>query len=161
LARRLGISSSYLNLLENNRRPIPAELLLKLADVLPVDLKTLSSAQDGRIAGDLLEVFGDPMFEESPLVARDVRDIAANYPAAARAVLQLYDAYRTNRRSIQDLAGRVIADGGDVDTSLLSRFPTEEVSDLIQRYLNYFPELEQGAEALLPGMELDRDALFG
>src|SRR5437016_8917401 len=85
LARRLGISPSYLNLLENNRRPVPAELLLKLADVLPVDLKALSGAHDTQIIADLLEAFGDPLFDESPLVASEVREIAANYPAAARA----------------------------------------------------------------------------
>jgi len=31
LAKRLGVSASYLNLIENNRRPLTATLLLKLA----------------------------------------------------------------------------------------------------------------------------------
>ena len=31
MAERLGISPSYLNLIENNHRPLPAALLIKLA----------------------------------------------------------------------------------------------------------------------------------
>lgn len=160
LARRLGISPSYLNLLEHNRRALPADLLLKLAEVVPVDLTTLSAAQGTRVEADLLEAFGDPLFDESSVMAGDVREIASNYPAAARAVLQLYEAYRASRQSVQDLAGQVASSGGDVDPAHRSRFPTEEVSDLVQQHLNYFPELEEGAEALIGGVELDRDALF-
>ncbi|MGH7439789.1 MAG: helix-turn-helix domain-containing protein, partial [Polyangiaceae bacterium] len=33
LAERLGISASYLNLIESNRRPLPAALLIKLAQL--------------------------------------------------------------------------------------------------------------------------------
>jgi predicted transcriptional regulator len=50
--------------------------------------------------------------------------------------------------------------GGDVDALHQSRFPPEEVSDLLQRHLNYFPELEEGAEALTRSAGLDGDALF-
>src|SRR5258708_25274843 len=95
LARRLGISPSCLNLLEHNRRALRAELLVKLADVLPVDLKTLSAAQDSRVISDLLEAFGDPLFDETHVMAGDVRELAASYPGAARAVLHLYEAYRS------------------------------------------------------------------
>src|SRR5258707_3729989 len=86
LARRLGISASYLNLLEHNRRPLPAEILVKLAEVLPVELKTLSAAQDGRVVADLLEAFGDPLFDESPVVAGELREVAVGYTTVARAL---------------------------------------------------------------------------
>ena len=39
LARRLGISASYLNLIEHNRRPVTVPVLLKLAQRYDVDVK--------------------------------------------------------------------------------------------------------------------------
>jgi len=64
LARRLGISASYLNLIEHNRRTFSVDLLVKLAEILPIDLKSMSAAHEGRTVAELLEVFGDPMFEK-------------------------------------------------------------------------------------------------
>lgn len=40
LAARLGISASYLNLIEPNRRALPAPLPIKLAQVFQLDLTT-------------------------------------------------------------------------------------------------------------------------
>jgi predicted transcriptional regulator/DNA-binding XRE family transcriptional regulator len=161
LARRLGISPSYLNLIEHNRRPCPAELLIKLAELVPIDLKLMSAANDGRTADDLLEVFGDALFENLEVLTDDVRDMAAAYPSAAQAVLRLYHAYRTSQESLQTLASRVLSDGNEVaGVQTGSRLPTEEVSDLIQRHLNYFPELEQGAETLTRDARLESTSLF-
>src|SRR5918995_1283561 len=92
LARRLGISNSYLNLIEQNRRPLSAELLVKLAEVLPVDMKALSSSHDERTITELLEVFGDVLFEHNPVIANDVREFATGAPTMARAVIRLYEA---------------------------------------------------------------------
>ncbi|HET8996375.1 MAG TPA: helix-turn-helix transcriptional regulator, partial [Acetobacteraceae bacterium] len=42
LAARLGISASYLNLIEHDQRAVTASLLIKLGETLRVDLATLS-----------------------------------------------------------------------------------------------------------------------
>jgi predicted transcriptional regulator/transcriptional regulator with XRE-family HTH domain len=161
LARRLGISASYLNLIEHNRRPLPAELLVELAKVLPIDLKALSAAQDGRLEADLLEAFGDPLFDDAPVMAGEVRELASTYSNAARAILQLYGAYRGARESTQNLADQMVSQGGgDVESVQPYRFPTEEVSDLLQLNLNYFPDLEEGAESLVRETQLKGDSLF-
>ena len=44
LAARLGISASYLNLIEHDQRSVTASLLIKLAEVLRVDLAALCAA---------------------------------------------------------------------------------------------------------------------
>ena len=59
LAERLGISASYLNLIEHNRRGLSAQLLIKLADVLQLDLRALSQDGQDRTVADLMEAFGD------------------------------------------------------------------------------------------------------
>src|SRR4051794_13801082 len=65
LAQRLDVSPSYLNLLEHNKRALPAPLLIKLAQVLEIDLAAFAGDEDARLVHDLLEVFADPLFEES------------------------------------------------------------------------------------------------
>jgi predicted transcriptional regulator/transcriptional regulator with XRE-family HTH domain len=159
LARRLGISASYLNLIEHNRRTFGADLLVRLAEILPLDLKNFSPEHDGRAITELLEVFGDPLFENLDVIAQDVKELATAYPAAGQAIIRLYEAFRLARASAQDLAETLSQDAA-LDGVNGSRFPSEEVSDLIQRHMNYFPELEQGAEALWRDANLDSDSMF-
>src|SRR5262245_31366617 len=71
LARRLGISPSYLNLIEHNRRAFSADLLVKLAEVVPLDLKAFAQEDDGRTLTELLEVFGDQLFDNLDVIAQD------------------------------------------------------------------------------------------
>ncbi|MEQ1897806.1 MAG: short-chain fatty acyl-CoA regulator family protein [Vicinamibacterales bacterium] len=160
LATRLGISASYLNLIEHNRRSFPADLLVKLASVLPVDLKSLSTDHDDRTLSALLEALSDPLFDSGDLIANDVQEMAATHPAAVRAMLRLYEAYNDARDSARNLAVK-FSDGAAVGEMPEARFPTEEVSDLLQRHLNYFPELEDGAEQLAAEASLHQpDAIF-
>jgi predicted transcriptional regulator/DNA-binding XRE family transcriptional regulator len=160
LARRLGISASYLNLIEHNRRTFSVDLLVKLAEILPIDLKSLSAAHEGRTIAELLEVFGDPMFENLDVVVQDVKELASSCPAAAQGVIRLYEAFRTARKSAQDLA-ETVSQGASLDKVYPSRFPSEEVSDLIQQHMNYFPELEHGADVLARDADLSGDFKFG
>lgn len=146
LAGRLGISPSYLNLIEHNQRPLPSAVLLKLAQLFHLDLAAFAEDHEGRLAEDLSEVFGDALFEESDLTTQDVRELAAN-PGAARAVVALYRAYRNANESALALAARV-SDGGDLHGLDPSHLPSEEVSDLLQENGNFFPDLEETAERL-------------
>jgi predicted transcriptional regulator/transcriptional regulator with XRE-family HTH domain len=147
LAERLQISASYLNLIEHGRRSLSAPLLIKLAQIFKLDLRSLSGEDDARLAADLLEAFGDPLFEGHELTAGEVRELAATSPASARALLALYQAYRSARESADTLAMR-LSEGDELPGIEQSRLPPEEVSDLIQRHDNHFPDLEEGADEL-------------
>jgi predicted transcriptional regulator/transcriptional regulator with XRE-family HTH domain len=159
LARQLGISASYLNLIEHNRRALGVDLLVKLAAILPIDIKTLTPERGDRTIEELHEVFGDPMLENIEVIAQDVRELATAYPAAAEAVVRLYEAFRTARASAQDLAETLSRDAGFGEAHL-SRFPSEEVGDLIQRHMNYFPELEDAADSVRLKANLNSDFMF-
>src|SRR5579871_203741 len=76
LANKLGISASYLNLIENNRRPLPANLLIRLAQLFGIDVHAFATDEDTRLMADLTEAFADPMFEEQDLTSVDVREMA-------------------------------------------------------------------------------------
>jgi predicted transcriptional regulator/DNA-binding XRE family transcriptional regulator len=158
LADRLGVSASYLNLIENNRRPLTANLLLKLAQGFQIDLATFSTSDDARLVADLREVLSDPVFEGEPVTATDLQEVATSHPQVARAMIRLYRDYRTVRASAETLADQLSAGGS---TALVAQNPTEEVNDLLQRHGNYFPALEEAAEALWREASLDFDDVYG
>mgnify|MGYP001034329413 CR=1 FL=1 len=158
LANKLEISPSYLNLIENNRRPLPANLLIKLAQLFNVDVHSFATDEDARLVADLTEAFADPLFEDHDLTSVDVREMAAASPSAARAVLSLYRAYQAARASADDLSSR-LSDGEEL-ASPAAHLPSEEVTDLIQRHLNHFPELEAAAEELIARAKLSTEDLY-
>ncbi len=157
LAQRLGISPSYLNLIEHNRRPLSAQLLIKMAQLFNIDLPAFATDDEGQLAADVMEAFGDPMFEGHELTSGDVRELAATHPQVARAVIQLYQAYRGVQDSASHLASAVSEDLQSVNPASL---PSEEVSALIQKNHNYFPDLEDSAEMLWRIARLDRNDTF-
>jgi predicted transcriptional regulator/DNA-binding XRE family transcriptional regulator len=158
MAERLGISPSYLNLIESNRRPLPATLLIKLAQTFGIDLHAFGGDGDALMISDLLEAFSDPAFDTYQLASTDLRDLAINHPQVARAVLALYRSYKTQRVASEELASRL--DGEEQGSIDRSQLPTEEVNDLIQAHMNYFPELEDGAEELWRKGKLEPEELY-
>ncbi len=159
LAERLGVSASYLNLIENNRRPLPAPLLIKLAQLFELDLHAFATDEDARLVADLTEAFADPLFEDEDLTSVDVREMAAASPAASRAVLSLYRAYQASRATTDDLSSRLVG-GEDLGLVDRSHLPTEEVSDFVQRMWNFVPELEASAEQLWRDAGLRTEELY-
>lgn len=154
LARRLEISASYLNLIERNQRALTVPLLLKLADLFQLDLKTFADDDEARLVSELRETFGDPVFAERAIKDTDIRDLLANTPVVARAILDLYRQYRTCREEAQEVAAR-LSDGEKLFGSGDARLPSEEVSDAIQAASNYFPTVEGAAEELCREAGLD------
>lgn len=67
LAQALGISASYLNLIEHNRRKVTVPLLFSLAGQLGVEPGELVDSDEGRLVGDLMEAFGDDLFADSDI----------------------------------------------------------------------------------------------
>jgi len=147
LAVRLGISPSYLNLIEHNQRSVTANLLIKLARTLDVTLETLAGTEEQRMVSLLREALADPAIGGETIPPEEIEAIAAQ-PAAARVVLDLHRAFRSAR---QDAAGMVLPGG--------TRFmlPHEEARLLHEDRGNYFAELETAAEGVRA--ELGRTSL--
>ncbi len=158
LAERLGVSASYLNLIEHNQRPLPAHLLVKLAQLFHVDLQAFADDSHARLADSLQEVFSDPVLEEHGVTTNDVRELVES-PAAARAVIALFHAYKNSVQSMRDLASQLY-DGRAFHGVDPAHLPSEESSDVIQENLNYFPELEAAAEETVKRASLDRSDLY-
>ncbi|MBR0665336.1 DUF2083 domain-containing protein [Roseomonas hellenica] len=143
LAVRLGISASYLNLIEHDQRAVTAGLLIKLTDVLQVDLARLSGQTERQMEAGLREVLSDPMLGLEAVPENEVTALAASAPNAARAMLTLYRAWRVAR---EDASGIALPSGRRM------LLPTEEARDLFHDRANHFPPLEALAERI--GAEL-------
>ncbi|HLK26357.1 MAG TPA: short-chain fatty acyl-CoA regulator family protein [Caulobacteraceae bacterium] len=144
MAEDLGVSASYLNLLERNQRPVTAQVLLKLAETYDIDLRSLSSdVQPGGGAG-LAEVFADQMFRDLGVARHELTDVAENAPGVAEAITRLYRAYLDARR----FPGANAVRPEDMAMEAGALTPSDWVRDFIQGQRNHFPELEEAAEAL-------------
>jgi len=160
MAERLGVSGSYLNLVEHDRRPISANLLIRLSQFAGFDMKSFAEGEDTKLALTLMEVFGDPIFEGNIPSQEETRELAAANPEIARAVLHLHHAFLETRGSAATLAAQVL-DRQDLTGIDRGGMASEQVTDLIQRHRNHFPELEAEAERLWPEAKLEGEDLFG
>ncbi|AWK88069.1 helix-turn-helix domain-containing protein [Azospirillum thermophilum] len=159
MAEQLGISPSYLNLIEHNQRPVTVPLLLKLGQQFGVDLQSFAEDDESRLVAGLREVFADQIFDGSDIKNQDFRELAAVAPTLGQAVVALYRAYRGSRDDLQALAERV-ADREKLHLVQSSGFPQDEVRDLFQAHSNHFPELEAAAEALWQDGRLEKGDLY-
>lgn len=149
LAQAIGISPSYLNLIEHNRRRITVGVLLKLAHHFGVNATDLVESEKSRLVGDLMDLFGDDMFTEFGVTNHDVHDVAVSNPKVGQAVLRLFDNYLALRKSNGDTPSVLIDTGQDV--------ATDAVSDFLQQNVNYFPTLERAAERVRKDIDLAAD----
>lgn len=140
LAQALGISASYLNLIEHNRRKVTVPLLFSIAGYFGVEPGELVDSDEGRLVGDLMEAFGDDLFADSDVTNLEIRDLAHANPAAARAILKLYDRYR--------LVAGTGAAPVTVDAPEPFHLATDAISDFLQENANHFPALEAAAERI-------------
>jgi predicted transcriptional regulator/transcriptional regulator with XRE-family HTH domain len=159
MATGLGISPSYLNLIEHDRRNLTVPLLLKLAQVYDLDLRTLADDDEMRLVQDLTEVFADSLFGQGGPLKTDIESMVEAAPETGRAMLTLYRAYRAGIEDRSLLAEQLASAGGATGDLVPTRLPSEEVSDLIQEHMNHFPDLEVAAEELRAQLDQSGTAL--
>jgi transcriptional regulator with XRE-family HTH domain len=139
LATRLGISASYLNLIEHDQRAVSGSLLIKIAETLQLDLTALSGAEERKLEVGLREVFSDPLLGADAVPEAEIGALVGSGPNAARAVLALYRAWRVAR---EDAGGIALPSG----RRLL--LPNEEAREFFDDRANHFPVLEETADSI-------------
>ncbi len=108
LARRAGISASYLNLIERNKRHVGGSLLIRLAEALELDVGELSGDAEHRLIAELEEALADPVL--AGVGELPAHELVAQRPAAALAIARLHRAYQTAQADADDYADRLRAD---------------------------------------------------
>ncbi|OJU25316.1 MAG: XRE family transcriptional regulator [Nitrobacter sp. 62-13] len=159
IAEGLGISPSYVNLIERNQRPVTAQILLRLAETYDLDLRDLATADEDRFFAELNEIFSDPLFRRIDIPKQELRDLAELCPGVTHALQRLYAAYTEARRG-ETMAAAQFADRDESAGTRFEANPIERVRDLIEANRNYVPELEQAAEALRDEINVPAQDLF-
>lgn len=154
MAGRIGISPSYLNLIEHDERPVTVSLLLKLGQAFGVDLQELSDDAERRLAASLREAFADAALRAHEVDGEEIERLVAAAPKGARAVVELYRAWRAAREDAQALTL-----GLPSGTTKRVVLPAEEARDFFEGHANYFGEIEESAERLRADAKLGEDEL--
>ena len=145
LAEQLGISASYLNLIESGKRKIDGDLLLKVCEELKIELSDLTNKSDLNLVNDISELLDDQLFEDLDIVGPEVKDLVNTNPKIARALIKLGDNFKQKDHEIinkvENLSGKII-------DSRKTAFPGEVISDFLQEKKNYFPKLEEFANSV-------------
>ncbi len=136
MAASLGISPSYLNLIERNQRPLSARVLVQVIEQYDFDPRTL--CEDEAIGGldGLARRMADKRFADLGIDREEVQEFLAAAPQAAAAFARLYDEAGTSGRSGDD--------------------PADEARRAIERWQNHFADLDHAAEDLADELRLSR-----
>ena len=144
-ARKLDISASYYNQLENNQRPLTPALVARLSAALEIDVQMFSDEEEARLIADLREALSTASpLETVPAV--ELRELASSMPGVARAMVALHKRQREALDRVDVMASRLGGDAGHEFPAPLSLMPYEEVRDYFYRRHNYFAELDELAE---------------
>ncbi len=157
MSSELGFSTSYLNLVERNQRPVSAQFLLRLAEVYDVELAAFAGTDEARAFADLSEIIADPMFKSLGLLRSELQDMADSAPRAVDAFTLLYKSFQQAKQNATELSSQFAERGG---MELDAVFPVDEVRDFIHDRKNYFAELDEAAESTHEELGLQRDDAF-
>jgi XRE family transcriptional regulator, fatty acid utilization regulator len=143
MAELLGISASYLNLVERNQRPVTAALLVRLAERFDFDPRALAAAAPGGGADAIRRRLADPLFADLEIDRDEVAEWLAAAPGGAEAFARAFD---------RGGAGEAAA--AEVDPGALARAA-------IERWRNHFADLDGHAEQVADELRLGSDDLYG
>lgn len=136
MAASLGISPSYLNLIERNQRPLSARVLVQVIERFDFDPRSLR--EDEAIGGldGLARRLSDKGFADLGIDREEVQEFLAAAPQAAAAFARLYDS-----------AGSISARSDD---------PAGEARQAVERWQNHFADLDHAAEETADELRLSR-----
>ena len=122
LARQIGISSSYLNLIEHNKRSIAGKLLVKIGNTLGLDPEELDGAAERRLLSTLDEIAHMPEIDRIGVEANLAGELIGRYPGWARAIAALARSEQEATENARAMADRLIHDSflGDSVHKILS-----------------------------------------
>lgn len=144
MAESLGVSASYLNLVERNQRPLSATLMLALAETFDFDPRTLSAGEPGGGEEAMRRRLADPLFADIDIDRSELQEWLAGAPGGAEAFARAFDR----------LGGAAALPGAGED-------PGTAVRREVERWRNHFADLDAAAETLADELRIASSDLFG
>ncbi|MHA1190264.1 MAG: helix-turn-helix domain-containing protein, partial [Alphaproteobacteria bacterium] len=176
MAAEIGISASYLNLIERNQRPLTVQVILKLSSTFDFDISELHSADAGARLDELKAIFADPLLAAELPSTDELGEVADAAPNVGIAITKLHRAYRETLARLteltRDMAGLTAelppelqrdkspdkpAAGAGVSAALL---PHDRVTGWFETEGPWFADLEVAADEQAASLA-PRDDPFG
>lgn len=172
VAKRLGISPAYLNLIEKGKRTVQLPLLWKALELYQVELEPfMSSLGDGRPDEGLAKLLDEPLLRTLDLDQEAIASLSAE-PLAVTTITALFHLYKNTRGQLDNLleslarterakmeSKNLRASGHDESSLRFDYSPLDEVTDFLQANHNHFPVLEEAAAAIRKDFKLERRVL--
>ncbi len=133
LAQVLGISVSYINLIEHDKRSIGGALLNRLTEALDLDVATLDGAQERRMLDALEQIAADPGISDPQLHPESARDLIARHEPWAKTLVAMRQANSRDQSLIAALSDRLNHDpllNSSVHDMLSSAAAIRSVADI-------------------------------
>jgi predicted transcriptional regulator/transcriptional regulator with XRE-family HTH domain len=152
MARSLGISPSYVNLLENNERSVSVSVLLRLFEVYGVDWRTIAEDESPALLADMRAVMQDPLLADGAPDLAQMRAALVHSPALVQAFLKLHRAWSAATDQLLSLS--------EGEATAVAASPEAAVHGAFRRNRNHFPALEEAAEAFWGDAPPERDEVY-
>lgn len=152
LAKSVGISPSYLNLIEASKRNIAGGLLNRIAQALDLDAETLAGTTERRVIDDLREVAADPRLKVARLPEEGTQDLVARHLDWAQSMLALSRAYLDQAETVSALSDRLSRDPflGDLFHQVLTHITTlRSVSEILENESDLPAEQQKRFKAMM------------
>jgi len=140
MGKALGISTSYVNLLEKNERSVSVPVLLKLFEIYGVDWRDIAEDDDTAQLADIRAALQDPLFEGDRPDLTQIRAALIHSPDLASCFLRLHRSYAAVTDQLMSLA-----EAGEEGPGMLQSSPEATVHNFFREHRNHFPGLETAA----------------
>lgn len=135
LAEAIGISPSYLNLIEHDKRMIGGKLMKRIAEALHVEIGWLSGTEDARLAQDIVELTRSMAIDD--LDDRNALNFVAQTPEWANAFLALHRRYQDVTETALALSDRLSQDPAlmELSHSVLTQITSiRSFAEILEQY---------------------------
>jgi predicted transcriptional regulator/DNA-binding XRE family transcriptional regulator len=154
MAKTLGISAGYVNLLENNQRSLSVRLLMSLADSYGVDWRDIVRDETSSLLSELRNAIRDPMFSGGVPDLAELRAAIDHAPRLVEQFLRLYGIHRTTIERIMRQST------GGMPEGLLATSAEAVIHDFFRDQSNYFHVLEVAAEKSRAAASCETDDIY-
>src|SRR2546421_4060862 len=157
MARTLGVSGAYLNLLEKGKRTVQLPLLWKALSFFGIEMEAFMASLGERRAPDALaKLLDEPLLRSLGITNEDILDFSGE-PKRTAMLVALFNLYKNTRTQLEQVATRLAEEqqdgsaapaAGTFEKVRLSYSPLDEITDFLQSQRNYFAELEDEARRI-------------
>nr|WP_204802079.1 short-chain fatty acyl-CoA regulator family protein [Mycobacterium riyadhense] len=143
LARAVDLSTSYVNQLENDQRPITVPVLLALTERFDLPPQYFASDSDARLVADLNDVFTETA--ERAISQSQIEEFVARMPEVGRSLVAVHRRFRDATEELEGYRSRATA---QAELPPERPMPFEEVRDFFYDRNNYLGDLDMAAEEM-------------